>query len=186
MTAGQMIPTFDPAEGARFDDDGAPARLGPRPLRTVARTPAPDLGAVVVGDVAPRLAMTPVLGRGPFDGVWWPRTLRLADELPGLIAALASVDDTIYRVSVNGDAWSDIPSRLPRPVRPAVRVSWYRTLDPHVVTVGGETRPPIRLLVIPPDTAAGAAGEMLRSGAAGRLSGPPNHILYEAGATSSR
>jgi hypothetical protein len=172
MTTGQMISTLDQADFARFDDDGgAPSRLRPQP--TQAR---PD---------EPRLSMAPARGQGAFDGGWWPRTLILADELPGLVTALRTADEPITRVSVNGDAWPNIPDRLAQLGRPALRVSWYRTLDPHVVTLGGGTRPRIRLLVVPPDAAAGPASEVLRSAAAGLLAGPPGRVLHDAGAVLS-
>ncbi|WP_131766132.1 DUF5994 family protein [Candidatus Protofrankia californiensis] len=183
MTTSQMISPLDRVDLARFDDDGgAPTRLRPQPTGT--RTRPADPTSRVRGDV-PRLSLTPLRGQGSFDGGWWPRTLTLANELPGLVTALTTADETITRVSVNGDTWTDIPDRLTQPGRPTLRVSWFRTLDPHVVTVGDGTRPRIRLLVIPPDAAAGPAHEVLRLAAAGRLAGPPGQILHDASAAPS-
>lgn len=182
MTTDQMISTFDQADLTRFDDDGgAPTtRLRPQPASTRPRPAEPTSG---ISEDRLCLSLAPVRGQGSFDGAWWPQTLRLAHELPGLVTALSTADETITRVSVNGDAWTDIPSRLAQPGRPTVRVGcWFRTLDPHVVTVGGGGRPPIRLLVIPPDAAAGPASQVLRLVAAGRLAGPPSQILHDAGA----
>jgi hypothetical protein len=177
MTTGQTISISDRADFARFDDDGgAPAHLRPQPTGTgTGAGPAGPTSGVGAG--GPRLSLAPVRGRGSVDGGWWPRTSRLVDELPGLVAALSAADEAITRVSVNGDAWTDIPSRLAQPGGPTLRVSWFRTLDPHVVALGGGYRPWIYLLVIPPDAAAGPASEVLRSAAAGDLAGPPGQIL---------
>jgi hypothetical protein len=191
MTTGQTISLLDQADFARFDDDGgAPTPLRPQPTGTGARPADPTSGVGVrvgvgVGTGGPRLSLTPLRGQGSFDGGWWPRTLSLADELPELVTELAAADETVTRVSVNGDTWTDIPGRLAQPGRPALRVSWYRTLDPHVVTVGGGARPRIRLLVIPPDAAPGPAREVLRLLATtGRLPGTPGQILHDAGVAS--
>jgi hypothetical protein len=182
MTTGQTISILDQGDFARFDDDGgAPTRLRPQPTGSHAQPADPTSG---VSEGEPRLSLAPVRGRGSIDGAWWPRTLNLADELPGLVTALSTTNETITRVSVNGDSWTDIPNRVAQPGRPALRVSWFRTLDPHVVTLGGGNRPRIRILVIPPDATAGPASEVLRLAAAGWLAGPPSRILRTAGAAA--
>ncbi len=141
MTTDQMISTFDQADLAQFDDDGgAPTtRLRPQPASTRTRPAEPTFR---ISGERPRLSLTPVRGQGSFAGAWWPQTLRLAHELPGLVTALSTADETITRVSVNGDAWTDIPGRLAQPGRPTIRGGcWFRTLDPHVVTWAA-TNPP--------------------------------------------
>jgi hypothetical protein len=171
----QTISVLDQGDFARFDDDGgAPTRLRLRPTGSPIRPAHPTSG---VSGGGPRLSVTPVRGRGSVDGAWWPRTLNLADELPGLVAALSTTNETITRVSVNGDIWTDIPNRVAQPGRPALRVSWFRTMDPHVVTLGGGNRPRISILVISPDAAAGPASEVLRLATAGWLAGTPARIL---------
>ncbi len=184
MTTGQAISVLilDQRDLARFDDDGgAPTRLRPRPAGSPAQPADPTSG---VSGGGPRLSLTPVRGRGSVHGAWWPRTLNLADELPGLVTALSTTSETITSVSVNGDSWTDIPRRVAQPGRPALRVSWFRTMDPHVVTLGGGNRPRILIAVIPPDAAAGPASEVLRLAAVGRLAGPPGQILRDAGAAA--
>jgi hypothetical protein len=184
MMTDQTISVLDQGDFARFDDDGgAPTRHRLRPRATVSPTRPADPTSGVSGD-GPRLSVAPVRGRGSVDGAWWPRTLNLADELPGLVTALSTTNETITRVSVNGDVWTDIPNRVAQPGWPTLRVSWFRTLDPHVVTLGGGNRPRIRILVIPPDAAAGPAGEVLRLAAAGWLAGTPERILRAAGAAA--
>jgi hypothetical protein len=175
MATVSNVSTLDQTDLARLDDDGGPApQIRSRRSRQIDGEPP-------VGGGGPRLSMSPVRGRDNVDGAWWPRTVSLAGELPGLITAL-SAGDVISRVSVNGHAWSDIPDRVAQRARPAVRVSWFMTLDPHVITLGRRTGPRIRLLVIPPAAATGPARALLRRVATGRVVGPPDEVLRDCGA----
>lgn len=174
MTTGQTV-IFDQTSSARFDDDGG----APSSLLTAGgsarRGPALDGG---------RLSLALARGRASFDGAWWPRTWRLTSELPALMAALSAAGERVGRISVNGDIWTDIPSRLTSAAGQPLRVSWFRTLDPHAVTLSSSYRPRLFLLVIPPQTAPERAGEVLRMAANGRLVGPAAQILRHAGALS--
>jgi len=175
MTADQITALLDQADSARFDDDGgAPATLQGAVVDVPAGAPSG------VG----RLSWAPARGQGSFDGAWWPRSWRLTSELPPLIAALSTAGETIRRMSVNGDIWTDIPHWFTQPARPPVKVSWYRTLDPHTVTLSGGNRPRLVLLVIPPHTALETADEVRRIATAGQLVGPAGQILRHAGETS--
>jgi hypothetical protein len=174
MATVASVSTLDQTDLARLDDDGGPApRIRSRLID----------GELPVDGGGPRLSMSPVRGRDNdnVDGAWWPRTVSLAGELPGLITAL-SAGDVISRVSVNGHAWNDIPDRVAQPARPAVRVSWFMALDPHVITLGRTTGPRIRLLVIPPAAATGPSRALLRRAATGRIVGPPGEVLRASGA----
>lgn len=174
MTTGQLVSLPDRADSARFDDDGgAPDGFSVTSASTPVTPSAAD---------GPRLSLGQARGRGSFDGAWWPRSWRLARELPALVAALSAAGDTTARVSVNGDIWTDIPSRVAQTTRPPLRVSWFHTLDPHTVTLGAGNRARTVLLVIPPDTAPEAAAQVQRMAAAGSLSGPSSQILRHAGA----
>ncbi len=192
MTASPHVPLTDRADIARFDDDGgAPSRFTTsHPATPPAAASPAEPGGADVGDgaaaAAPRLTLSPDRGEGSFDGGWWPRTMRLTDELPGLLTALAGADESVRRVCVNGDAWTAIPSLAGGSGLPLVRVDWFRTLDRRVVTAGSDGgRPRLRLLVIPPETAAGPARVLLRAVAAGALTGSPGEILRQAGAEAS-
>ncbi|MBL7495618.1 hypothetical protein I6A84_20015 [Frankia sp. CNm7] len=175
MTTGRTSALLDQADAARFDDDGgAPTRLQVAPA---GMRPEPAAGGAL------RLSLAPAHGRGSFDGAWWPRTWHLASELPALVAALSATGETPSRMSVNGDIWTDIPHLLPRPARPPLRISWFRALDPHTVTLSSGNRRRVFLLVIPPDAAPEGGEEVLQMAATGRLSGPSGQILRHAGAT---
>ncbi|MCM3884436.1 DUF5994 family protein [Frankia sp. R82] len=186
MTALQVFSPFDRVDLDRFDDDGG--ALGrPKPS---AASPAPGSRPVVpAAQFSPmgnetRLSLartTPGQALPRYDGSWWPRSLNLAAELPELLAALARAGRTVARMSVNGDAWTDIPTRFARPGLPPLRVSWYRTLDPRVVTLGAGTRPWIDLLVIAPGTSPARAREVLRRAAAAAPADPAEAIPRTAG-----
>jgi hypothetical protein len=135
-----------------------------------------------MADDAQRLSLTRVRGRGSFDGAWWARSLNLAGELPELVASLSAAGETVSHVSVNGDTWVHIPRELARPGRAPLRVSWFRDLDPYLITLDGARRSRVFLLVIPPDTAPEAAQALLRMAASGHLFGPSAQILRGAGA----
>jgi Family of unknown function (DUF5994) len=186
MTTGQTTTLLDQVDFARFEDDGGRPTGRRSVLTSTGVGPVEPAGPAGLprDDAVRRLSLTRARGRGSFDGAWWPRTLNLAGELPGLVAALAAVGDPISHLSVNGDAWADIPRELARPGRPPLRVSWFRALDPYLVTLDSGHRPRIFLLVIPPDTAPGAAEELLRMAATGHLFGPSDQILRSAGAAS--
>ncbi|EIV93565.1 DUF5994 family protein [Frankia sp. QA3] len=205
MTTSLKVLPADRADFARFDDDGGAPTASPLAVtdraRALARSPAsggrrtPDVDRRLAapapepgGAGAPRLSLSPARGQGSFDGGWWPRTMRLADELSGLLTALATADENIRRVSVNGDAWTAIPGLAEGPGLPRARVNWFRTLDPRVVTAGGGSnggRSSLRLLVIPPGAAPEAAPAVLRSAAAGGLTGSPGEVLRQAGAETA-
>lgn len=111
-----------------------------------------------------RLMLASDLGE-PVDGAWWPRSGSVAQELPGLIAAL---EDPLGQVVDIGINWSHLdgipnldllynsgttsmlPGRVARPQR--------------VMTVTG-SRCRVRLLVIPSQTSKALAVMLLRRAA---------------------
>lgn len=183
MTAHPILSSPDRIDLDRFNDDGGAPDL-PSITSSIPGTQPMPMGPVfsTTGDEA-RLSLARGTDALPLDGSWWPRSLRLAAELPGLVTTLARAGRTVARVSVNMDAWADIPDRLKPSGLPALKVSCFRTLDPRVVTLGAGTRPWIRLLVIPPDTTPARAHELLRLASAGSLTGPTDTILRTAGVT---
>ncbi|MFB4273672.1 DUF5994 family protein [Nonomuraea sp. MTCD27] len=114
-------------------------------------------------DSAARLTLHPLPNhRSVVDGAWWPRSSDAAAELPGLIAAADRLLDRVtLRIGVHGDAWQNIPPRVPARGR-QVRIGWFRYTDPRVITLSFASGDPVVLLVIPPGTPAGAAEATLR------------------------
>lgn len=92
---------------------------------------------------------------GDIDGAWWPRADRIANELPGLVAALAPVIGSVVSISVN---WPP----LQRP--PDFNWHGWEVKRQHVMTVdGGKAR--ANLLIIPYATHSALAVMVLRRAA---------------------
>ena len=111
------------------------------------------------GDADPvRLALIDPPGqRTTLDGAWWPRTLSLSDELPGLVRELHRRGIRVTRVAYHPDAWETAPRRMAADGR-TIRLGWFRNIDPQLLDLTGDTtRGRLDLLVVPPDTAAAAA-----------------------------
>ncbi|WP_405142094.1 DUF5994 family protein [Sphaerisporangium sp. NBC_01403] len=138
-----------------------PSTLIPPP-HAPAASPGPAAEAPPV-----RLSLPPA-GDHPraVDGVWWPRSKDAAAELPGLIAAVDErLGEMTLRVGLHVDAWSDIPHRIPAPGR-AVRVGWFRAMDPERVTLIVRGQKDVTLRVIPPEASAESAEAALAGSAA--------------------
>jgi hypothetical protein len=101
---------------------------------------------------------------GHVDGGWWPRSTDPAAEFPALVAALTSTLGPISRAGYNLDAWTATARKLTVHDR-VVRMEGFRTMQPHTVTLTGQNRQRISLLVVPPDTPGGVARAILRSAA---------------------
>ncbi|MEO3801923.1 DUF5994 family protein [Nonomuraea sp. B1E8] len=114
-------------------------------------------------DSALRLSLRPVPNRlAVVDGAWWPSSRDAAAELPGLIGAVDRLLDRVtLRIGLHGDAWQNIPRRIPARGR-QVRVGWFRHTDPRVITLSFAAGEPVVLLIIPSGTAAGAARATLK------------------------
>ncbi|MEU4580131.1 DUF5994 family protein [Nonomuraea sp. NPDC023979] len=130
---------------------------------------------------APRLSLNAALDRrGTVDGAWWPHTRDAAAELPALISAVdRRLGRAVLRVGVHLDAWDHIPRRTTVGGR-KVRVGWFRSADPHLITLSIAGSAPVTLLVIPPSTAAGPAETALAYAASGTVGVRPADILRPA------
>jgi hypothetical protein len=93
-----------------------------------------------------------------FDGTWQPRTRNLAEELPGLIAALIEHGIPVARVSYHRGSWEAVPRRLIIDGR-VIRLGGFRHIEPHQLsTVDLYHNHRTDLEILPPD-APGRAEE---------------------------
>ncbi|WP_236790901.1 DUF5994 family protein [Amycolatopsis sp. GM8] len=100
---------------------------------------------------------------GFVDGAWWPRSRDLAAELPALLAVLAVRPGRIERVTYNVTMWRPAARRLTTEGR-AVRLEGFGSQHADTVTVTGQGRRRLTLLVVPPETTpAGAHDAMMRA-----------------------
>lgn len=98
-----------------------------------------------------RLAWSPTSESG-IDGAWRPRTRDAGTELAALIPLVSDhLGGPVRRVSLNIDAWDrDQPRRL-RVNDELVRLGWFHTLDPTIVTLGRRNDDRVTLRVIRPN-----------------------------------
>ena len=101
-----------------------------------------------------RLTLASRLGQD-LDGAWWPRTARIARELPELIAVLRTRIGDIIDIKVNWSA-SQVPARLDS-------YGW-EAKHQHVMTVSGRDAS-VTLLVVPYRTGTALAVMVLRRAA---------------------
>ena len=143
-------------------------------MTTIRRNRFPEHPAVDTGSTTPttpgtphrrataadpvRLALiSPPAERTRLDGAWWPRTRSLSDELPGLVEEFRGRGIRVRRVAYNPDAWDPAPRRLAADGR-TIRLGWFRSIDPQLLNLTGDTNPSrLDLLVVPPDTSAAVA-----------------------------
>ena len=109
------------------------------------------------GDPVRLTLIDPPGKRTTLDGAWWPRTRSLSDELPGLVQELHRRGIQVTRAAYNPDAWETAPRRLAADGR-TIRLGWFRSIDPQLIDLTGDTtRGRLDLLVVPPDTTEAAA-----------------------------
>jgi hypothetical protein len=143
-------------------------------MTTIRRTRVPEHPAVDTDSTTPRTAGTPHGRAGDadpvrlalidspgqrttLDGAWWPRTRSLSDELPGLVQELHRRGIRVTRAAYNPDTWETAPRRMAADGR-TIRLGWFRSIDPQLLELTGDTtRGRLDLLVVPPDTPAAAA-----------------------------
>jgi len=124
--------------------------------------------------------------RGVLDGAWWPYSTDLTAELPALVTGLDGWLDNphpgdgqhISRVAIGLTIWNNVPTRIMVAGRRIV-VAWFRSIDPHIISVSCPNTDHFNLLVIPPDTPHGPALAAMATaaGARNRLRG--TEILAE-------
>ena len=117
-----------------------------------------------------RLVFTsPRAPQGVLDGGWWPRSRDLSQELPGLLAAVASrFGVVVVRVSLSATVWDATPEQVAVGDR-VVQVAWFRVRDARTIRLLGDHFWHLDLLVIPAGTAADAAGRALALAASGDI-----------------
>src|SRR3954470_10796155 len=160
-------------DGTHHDPDEPPAPSRPV-MTTIRRHRVSAPAAVKTDSTTPRTAGTPHRRPGDpdpvrltlidppghrttLDGAWWPRTRSLSDELPGLVQELHRRGIRGTRAAYNPDAWETAPRRLAADGR-TIRLGWFRSIDPQLLDLTGDTaRGRLDLLVVPPDTTAATA-----------------------------
>ena len=121
------------------------------------------------------------------DGVWWPRSDSLVQELPALDVALArTLGAGIARFSYVLGAWSDRPRRV-RSEGHLIKLGWFsHGAAPDNVDLSLDDYRRVVLKVIPPDTAPGEAEAFIDGATVLTSWSDPRPVPATAGADRSR
>jgi hypothetical protein len=99
----------------------------------------------------------PSARRATLDGAWWPRTSNLSQELPALVEELHHRGVRVTRVGYSAARWDPVSTRLAADGR-VIRLGWFGTIDPQLLSLTGDlTRTRVDLLVLPPDATEATA-----------------------------
>jgi hypothetical protein len=125
-----------------------------------------------------RLFLEEEWGSGPLDGTWWPDSPDAAQAVPGLVEALPG-ELRVSRLALPMPDWSD---DQPKTVRldddRTIHLAWFAGMQRHTARITFETGDAVTVLVLPSDTEAEAASNVL-SRAGEQLS--REDLLAEAG-----
>lgn len=109
------------------------------------------------------------------DGTWWPRSRRLVDELPALVASVSDRLGQVVMVGYRRNGWDDAPP-LAEMVGHTIELLGFDSDEPaSVIAIGNQGRH-ITLQVIPPDASEQVARAKLdetqrRAGTCGPATG---------------
>lgn|SRR5512145_1385204 len=113
------------------------------------------------------------------DGAWWPQSTNLATALPALMTAFGRSGVRITRVSYHPLLWDPAPRKM-RVGGRTVRLGWFRSIDPHLVSLTGSNGERIELLIVPPDTAPVTAARAMARAVTRRNRASPTAVLAAA------
>lgn len=97
----------------------------------------------------------------PIDGVWWPSSEKLADELADLVPALYAHLGAVAAIGYGRDDWADNPRYVDIDGR-SIELQGFSSHEPACVLVIGENGHHLTLRVIDPDTDNSQAGQALQ------------------------
>src|SRR6476646_11262600 len=110
-----------------------------------------------------RLALSPVPG-GRMDGGWWPHSRDLQVELADLVDHFPKNAGRVDRVVFSRPDWSTTPRKV-KIARGMLKTGSFPEDDTHLMLLSLSTRKRLAVLVIPPETDAETARDLMRSAA---------------------
>ena len=112
---------------------------------------------------------------GFVQGAWWPRSTRLAAELPSLLDALSLRFDVIDRVRYHQNDWSPTAPSLKHESGEVILDSSQDS--PNVITVFGPQFGRLALLLVPPSTGATDAHTAMTTASSVGDASTPDQLL---------
>jgi hypothetical protein len=108
-----------------------------------------------------RFALEDEWGAGPLDGAWWPESPEATQAVPDLLELLPD-ELRVSRVALPMPDWSDDrPKTLRLDDDRTIHLAWFAGMQRHTARITFETGDAVTVLVLPSDTEAGAASNVL-------------------------
>ena len=120
-----------------------------------------------------RLQLSAVPGAGPLDGAWWPRSRDLEAELADLVDHFPAEAGYISRAIFSRPDWKTSPRKV-MVGRGYLKTGSFPSDDTHVLLLKLSSGEQLKVFVVPPDTAADAARDLMATATAStnRRTGP--------------
>jgi hypothetical protein len=112
-----------------------------------------------------RLQLSPVSGVGPLDGAWWPRSRDLDVELADLVDHFPAEAGHISRAIFSRPDWLTSPRQI-QVARGHLKTGSFPRDDTHVLLLKLSSGVQLKILVVPPDTGADSARDLMASAVA--------------------
>lgn len=107
-----------------------------------------------------RLRLSPAPGVGAVDGAWWPRSRDLEVELADLVDHFPAQAGYISRAIFSRPDWRTSPRKV-MVGRGYMKTGSFPSDDTHVVLLKLSSGVQLKVLVVPPETAADAARDLM-------------------------
>ncbi|MDQ1632617.1 MAG: hypothetical protein QOC80_2589 [Frankiaceae bacterium] len=125
-----------------------------------------------------RLVLEDEWGAGPLDGAWWPDSEDAVRAVPGLVEALPDTVGLVSRLALPMSDWSDDQPKTLQLEDRTIHLAWFAGMQRHTARITFESGDAVTVLVLPPDTEAGTASNVLSQAAEQRSR---EDLLAEAG-----
>jgi hypothetical protein len=124
------------------------------------------------------------------DGAWWPRSMRLVDELPALVASVSDRLGQVVMIGYRRNGWDETPA-LAQIAGHTIELLGFASDEPASVILIGEDGRHITLHVIRPDANEEVARQALEEGRgsaaeAGNAPGSPSTVARSVTAVADK
>lgn len=124
--------------------------------------------------------MAPVPSAGALDGAWWPHSKDLELELADLVDHFPTDVGQVSRAVFSRPDWLTSPHKITI-ARGSLKTGSFPRDDTHVVLLRLSTGKQLTLLVVPPDTPASAARDLMALASAPANSRSGSDLLAASG-----
>jgi hypothetical protein len=120
-----------------------------------------EQGAPSRGVRSDRLVLEDQWGAGPLDGAWWPDSEDAVRAVPGLVEALPDTAGPVSRLALPMSDWSDDQPKTMQLEDRTIHLAWFAGMQRHTARITFESGDAVTVLVLPTDTEAETASNVL-------------------------